>query len=63
MTYKRSTLVYQIEVQEQIIMQALIRQSKIKLVQLGNLELFPQISKHVCTSIRYTRVNVLTIRH
>ena len=62
MTYKRSTLVYQIEVQEQINVQALIRQSKIKLVQLGNLEIFPQINKRVCTFIRYTRVNVLTTR-
>ena len=44
-------------------MQALIRQSKLKLVQLGNLEIFPQINKRASTSIRYTRVNVLTIRH
>ena len=53
---------YQIEVQEQINVQALVRQSKIKLVQLENLDFFPQINKRACTSIRYTRVNVLTIR-
>ena len=42
MTYKKSTLVYQIEVQEQINVQAILKQSKIKVLQWRNLGIFHQ---------------------
>ena len=45
-----------VEVQEQINVQALSKQSKIKVLQWGNWEFFIKINKRAYTSIPYTRV-------